>query len=313
MHQKEIAIAVQQLVNLTSLKFEFVQLLPNIVSTVLVNPLRDFEFTGDGAASKEKTENLQMLAIIEARRDTLEELSLIDAELYDNLYQQLATCKNLRTLHLNTVENLRVLSWLNNLTALTISYTTDFYPYGSIPANSLPNLRKLSVTACVEYDDPHYKENSDSTKPVVKKLIKACSNLTCLELHIDDGCIATSIFRTIAKKCIKLEKIKCHIFSTKLIPVDKYLSSLCKNLTQLKCLDLIGWSFNTSNLKIILNQNQQIKILHDNDRIYIAAKQPTKTVTSFLDCWQLADIGGICGRMKQWCLEPCKNISDIKK
>ena len=154
-------------------------------------------------------------AIFDARKDTLEVLSLQYSDFEDETLEKLLSCKQLHTLILsNTGDSLSFLPNLKSLTTLNLDTEVqwDWRYNAEVPVNSLPNLRtliiKMDVPDAEDLPDEDYQEHLEfyeehrlEIKRYVLDLVRASPNLTVFDYHSDVQCVTAEAFSSVIALC----------------------------------------------------------------------------------------------------------------
>ena len=275
-----------------------------------------FDLITSPACSKLKNldihESIDLSAVIDARKETLEILSLPSYNFKEAALKKLSSCKQLHTLIMShPVDNLPFLPNLKNLTTLNLDMEVQWnWRYeAEVPANSLLNLKTLIIKMDVPDayhlpDDDYekhlelYEEHRSEIERYALDLVRASPNLTVFDLHSDVQCVTAEAFNLVVTLCPKLEKVRFHlyrnetwdIFSDEFGSVDSMASSLCKKLTNLKIIDLIGWTMSDSNLEMFLEKCKNLIGLHCNRKLLLKPNRSPDESIAFFECWNLPNV-----------------------
>ncbi len=204
--------------------------------------------------------------VIQRHKNTLEELSINDRYSYNVSCQPFELCHRLKSLEdFLGFDKFEMLPRLTNLTSLELGQINvlNSYEPGTLPVNSLPKLRSLTIETA---------DCEDSQKPLLEALADACPNLKIFAFTATHNYFnLTSTLKKIVKTCSKLEKLQSVVFgggqkgkSIEQVKFHKYLPNL-------KFLQLDGWNLSFEDTKRILRQSSNLEVLQCQGIVYIKA------------------------------------------
>ncbi len=200
--------------------------------------------------------------VFKMHRNTLEELTIFGES------QPFELCNKLKTLcfalDFDKFEKLPLLTYLTTLQILSVD---NMYSYeaGTLPANSLPNLKSLAI----DITNTFYNQKS-----LLEALANACPNLQKIMFNIRNDEFSKKLILRIIKTCSKLEE-----FSFIVWHVDETNRNVRRMneqfkfhhyLPNLKYLHLDGWNLNDADVKSILlkSKTSSIEMLQFDGTLY---------------------------------------------
>lgn len=218
--------------------------------------------------------------VIEARKDTLEELKVENYAgtrgFQYEAYDQLRNVPNLKKLTVieSIFENFQVLSSLKQLTTLKFDMC-GYYELETLPPNSLLNLTHLYLASdFLEMDFLNYNALTVDIARASPNLI-VFENLIVFNSNIE--CLAEVI-----KNCQKLEKLTFRVNSG-FKHIDLLVPDIRESLTKIRCLDLDGWIMTEGNARQLVRECPDMITLRVNGRVYSRACVTMKEIDAIFD------------------------------